>query len=96
MNVDVEIYISNLKKFFKDNPDQLKILIGEMDMYDFFDRLRYVSENNYDTKGEVELTKSQIAEVIAIMYKEHVIKPEIERFMKQPIMDTKFGKIFLN
>ena len=47
MNVDIEIYVSNLKKFFKDNPDQLKILIGEMDQVEFFSRLKDVSESNY-------------------------------------------------
>jgi hypothetical protein len=96
MNVDVEIYVSNLKKFFKDNPDQLKILIGDMDKVDFFYRLKEVSENNYETKGEVELTKSQIAEVIAQMYNDTVIKVEIEKYLNQPIQKTKFGNIFLN
>lgn len=96
MNVDVEIYVSNLKKFFKDNPDQLKILIGEMDSVEFFSRLKEVSENNYETKGEVELTKSQIAEVIATMFKETVIEPEIRNHVNNAIQKTSFGNIFLN
>lgn len=96
MNVDVEIYVSNLKKFFKDNPDQLKILIGEMDSVEFFSRLKEVSENNYETKGEVELTKSQIAEVIATMFKENVIEPEIRNHVNNAIQKTSFGNIFLN
>jgi DNA primase large subunit len=96
MNVDIEIYVLNLKKFFKDNPDQLKILIGEMDQVEFFSRLKDVSESNYKTKGEVELTKSQIAEVIATMFKEFVIQPDIENYLNRPIQRTKFGDIFLN
>lgn len=96
MNVDVEIYVSNLKKFFKDNPEQLKILIGEMDSVEFFSRLKEVSENNYETKGEVELTKSQIAEVIATMFKETVIEPEIRNHINNAIQKTSFGNIFLN
>ena len=31
-NVDIEIYMNNFVGFFKKNPDQLKILIGEINI----------------------------------------------------------------
>jgi hypothetical protein len=35
-NVDIEIYMANLVKFFDNNPEQLKILIGDIDGDVFF------------------------------------------------------------
>ena len=46
MDVDVQIYISNLKQFFKNNPNDLMVLIGDANHDKFFELVeKQVLEN---------------------------------------------------
>lgn len=42
-NVEIEIYMTNFVGFFKKNPDQLKILIGDFDGEKFYEKVRGLS-----------------------------------------------------
>ena len=60
MDVDVQIYISNLKQFFKNNPNDLMVLIGDANHDKFFELVeKKVLENQKNGDG-LELTKKQI------------------------------------
>jgi hypothetical protein len=88
MDVDVKIYISNFKKFFNENPNELSNLIGKADPDEFFDEI----ENG----EEIELTKKQIISVV-INLNNITPKPKEEiKSIIEPYFETSYGKIFLN
>ena len=72
MNVDVQIYLSNFKSFFNNNPNDLINLIGDGDKDKFFEMVQEsVIENN--EKGEdLELTKKQLIDIMLILTKDRV------------------------
>ena len=63
MNVDVEIYLNGVIKFFKSNPKDLFTLIPEGKELDFYDKIREVSLINLDKGDDVSLTQKQILEI---------------------------------
>ena len=90
--VDVEIYVSNLIKFFKNNPNDLITLIPEEKKDDFFSKIKEVVIENYDNGRELELTKSQLIDIcVDINRKFQQAKAE-----NNIVQETKFGKIYLN
>jgi hypothetical protein len=91
MNVDVQIYLSNFKSFFNNNPNDLINLIGDGDKDKFFEMVQEsVIENN--EKGEdLELTKKQIIDIMLILTKDRV-EEKVENF----ILKGPYGDIFLN
>jgi len=60
MNVDVEIYMNNIIKFFKENPNDLLNLVPKIKEEEFYSKLREVANQNYEKGEEVNLTKNQI------------------------------------
>lgn len=91
MDVDVQIYISNLKQFFKNNPNDLMVLIGDANHEKFFELVeKQVLENQKNGNG-LELTKKQIIDIVLILTKEED-KEKVESF----IMKGPFGNINLN
>ena len=91
MNVDVQIYLSNFKSFFNNNPNDLINLIGDGDKDKFFEMVQEsVIENN--KKGEdLELTKKQLIDIMLILTKDRV-EEKVENF----ILKGPYGNIFLN
>ena len=63
MNVDVEIYMSNILKFFKDNPNELINLVPLTKKDEFFVKLREVAITNSEKGGEISLTRQQLIDV---------------------------------
>ena len=63
MNVDVEIYMSNIFKFFKDNPEELINLVPLEKKDEFFTKLRQVAISNSEKGDEVSLTRQQLIDV---------------------------------
>ena len=80
MNVDVQIYLSNFKSFFNNNPNDLINLIGDGDKDKFFEMVQEsVIENN--EKGEdLELTKKQLIDIMLILTKDRV-EEKVEKFI---------------
>lgn len=91
-NVDVEIYFSQFKEFFKENPSELKNLIGSGKPEDFFNEVYATVSRNYESGEELELTKKQIIEIVL---KINQMGPH-EKIPPQIFQNTKFGKIYLN
>jgi len=91
MDVDVQIYLSNVKQFFKNNPNDLMELIGNSNQDMFFELVeKQVLENQKGEDG-LELTKKQIIDIVLILTKDRD-QEKIESF----IMKGPYGNIFLN
>lgn len=63
MNVDIEVYLSGMVKFFKDNPKDLLSLVPKDKENDFYSMLRKYSCDNYDKGEDYVLTRNQILEI---------------------------------
>ena len=94
MNVDVEIYLKQIFHFFDVNPDQLKILIGEMSKDKFYDKIKVKVYEHADKGDEVELTRKEMVDLIFELFNE-TNKKEI-KVKKSPFMETQFGIVGLN
>ena len=73
-NVDIEIYMTNLVKFFDKNPEQLKILIGDNDSNIFFQKIRKIVETNEKDEKELAPTRKQMIEIILEVQKNATVK----------------------
>lgn len=91
MNVDVQIYLSNFKSFFNNNPNDLISLIGNNDKDKFFELVESAVMENYDKGEDLELTKKQLIDIMLILTKDRV-EERVENF----ILKGPYGNIFLN
>lgn len=93
MSVEVDIYMNNIVKFFKENPKDLLNLVPKDKEEEFYDKIRKVAHNNYKEVEEAPLTQKQLIDVcVEINGKTSKKKPKLDEIT----FDTKFGKIFLN
>ena len=97
MNVDVEIYINNIVKFFKSNPNDLLNLVPKEKEDEFYDKIREVAIENADKGEDAPLTQKQIIDICVVLNgktpkEDKVVEEKLESY----IMGTKFGPIFLN
>ncbi len=72
MNVDVQIYLSNFKSFFNNNPNDLINLIGDGDKDKFFELVQESVIENYEKGEDLELTKKQLIDIMLILTKDRV------------------------
>lgn len=93
-NVDIEIYFSKFKTFFKENPKELFNLIGKGSPDEFFNEV-YSKILENDEKGEeLELTQKQIIDIVLKINKMGYEKEE--QVPNSIFFKTKFGDICLN
>ena len=94
-NVDVQIYLSQIKTFFNENPEQLFKLIGKASPEDFFDEVRRVALENAEKGEDVQLTNNQMIQVVVdLNQKQKTFLKTVEVIV--PYVQHKFGKIYLN
>jgi hypothetical protein len=91
MNVDVQIYLSNFKSFFNNNPNDLINLIGDGDKDKFFELVQESVIENYEKGEDLELTKKQLIDIMLILTKDRV-EEKVEKF----ILKGPYGDIILN
>jgi hypothetical protein len=97
MNVDVEIYMNNMVKFFKSNPNDLLNLIPKGKEDEFYEKIRETATQNIDKGEDAPLTQKQIIDICVLLNgkppKEKVVEEKkLESYMRM----TNFGIIFLN
>ena len=80
MNVDVQIYLSNFKSFFNNNPNDLINLIGDGDKDKFFELVQESVIENYEKGEDLELTKKQLIDIMLILTKDRV-EEKVENFI---------------
>lgn len=93
-NVDVQIYLSQVKTFFEQNPDELISLLGKAKPEDFFNGVARLAAKNLEKGEDVQLTNKQMIDLIVELNK--VKKGITVKEILTPFTETKFGKIYLN
>lgn len=94
MNVDVEIYLSNIIKFFKTNPNDLINLVPKEKEDEFYQKIREAATNNIDNGEDVTLTQKQMIGICLTLNNKK--SDEDKKEVNKIVMETKFGSIFLN
>jgi len=83
MDVNIEIYIRQLKEFFKNDEEARKDMFVrlDVDMEQFFKLVREQAEKNVGMDGEPMLSAEQMASITAIMVeqKNHPNYPTVEQ-----------------
>ena len=66
MNVDVLIYVNNLKDFFKKDKQAFKDMFGALDIDKelYFKRLEEIANQNFEEKGEPTLSTIQMWDIV--------------------------------
>jgi hypothetical protein len=90
MEVDVTIYVSNLKKFFSDNPQDLANLIPEKMFDEFFVKVEQIAILNFEGGKEIPLTRQQLID-LCVKLNGNPPKKGDEVFV-----ELAYGKFFLN
>lgn len=94
-NIDIDIYVGQVIKFFESHPDDLFKLIGDLDKNIFYDGIKNTAFKNFEENGDMVLSKKQMIDIVVVMFNEKKI--ERERLSVEKIFeDSKFGKICLN
>lgn len=85
--------MTNIHKFFKNNPKDLLSLIPQEKEKDFFERIREKVVENFESGKDVTLTQKQLVEICVELNtkKEKTLEKISGVFLK-----TKFGEICLN
>ena len=93
MSVDVEIYMNNIVKFFRDNPKDLLNLIPKEKEEEFYVKVREMATSNEEEGKEATLTQKQLMKICVELNDKDVVK---DKKINGIFMDTKFGQICLN
>ena len=94
MSVDVEIYMNNIIKFFRENPmDLINLIPKEKEEY-FYTKIKEIAIKNYEKGEDVSLTQSQLIDVCSEINQSD--KQVVEEISKNFIQKMKFGYLFLN
>jgi hypothetical protein len=64
MNVDINIYMMQFRRFFDENPGELEKLIGNSTADVFFEEVKKVVNQNYENDTELNLTRQQIIDIV--------------------------------
>jgi hypothetical protein len=92
MNVEVEIYMSNITKFFRENPNDLLNLVPESKKEEFFEKVREIAELNIDKGDDVSLTRQQLIDICLELNN----KPKEDAKKSNIVIPTIFGEYSLN
>lgn len=93
-NIDVEIYINQLIKFFETNPNDLMTLIGNLQREEFYAKLKDKCEQNLLEDKDITLTREQIIDVVLDLKLRDT--SEKGNDISKIVQKTKFGDIILN
>lgn len=93
MNLDVEIYMNNVIKFFNENPKDLMNFVSEERKGEFFEKIKEVALKNAEKGEEIVLTQQQFIDICLIINdKEHLTK----KFIDRTHLKTEYGYICWN
>jgi hypothetical protein len=94
MSVDVEIYISNFKNFFKTNPNDLLSLVPKEMEEEFYDKVKVASTENVKRGDDPQLTQKQIIDICVEINRRPSEDVRIdEEISENYIIGTKYGPI---
>jgi hypothetical protein len=96
-NIDCEIYISQLITFFDNNPNDLIVLIGEVQKDEFYQKLKERCMKNIEEGDDHVITRKQMIDIVI-----ELKSPELNQILETKgvvegfIQKTKWGDIILN
>ena len=99
MSVDVEIYMNNLIKFFRENPKDLLNLIPKNKEDEFYIKIKEVASQNYDKGEETALTQPQLIDICRVLNGQVIdekIEEKVEELDKRIFIKYKNSYICLN
>jgi hypothetical protein len=94
MSVDIEIYMNNIIKFFRENPMDLISLVPKDKEKHFYTKIKEIVIENYEKGEDVTLTQSQLINVCSEINQPD--KQVGDENLKNYIQTTIIGNIFLN
>ena len=92
MSLDVDIYMNNILKFFRENPKELLNLVPQQKEKEFYEKIREIALVNEKKGDDVALTKKQLIDVC----KDLNTKKTIDEIAEKVIYHTPFGSFSLN
>jgi hypothetical protein len=95
-NLEVDIYINQIKGFFEKNPDSLKELIGDLDKEKFYNNVRKIAIKNFEENDDVTLSKDQMLNIVVEMYNDLKQESKTKSNVEKVFENFHFGKICLN
>lgn len=86
MDTEILVYLQRVKNYLNTNEEANKYFIGDSDVDEFYNQLTIVSEKNFETNGQPELTKEQfellrIATLATAISKQRVFYSEDKLFL---------------
>lgn len=93
MNVDLQIYINNIIKFFKNNPKDLMSLVPKDKEEELYSKIRERASKNVEEGLNPVLTQKQIIEICVEINRGKVEKEFLD---SRVFTETPYGKICLN
>ncbi len=86
MDTEILVYLQKVKSFLKTNEEASRYFIGDSDVDEFYRQLTIVSEKNFETNGQPELSKEQfellrVAALATTISKQRVFYSDDKLFM---------------
>ena len=95
-NVDCEIYVSQLVSFFEKNPNDLMILIGDLQKEDFYNKLKEQCYKNAKETDDHIISKQQIIDIIIDLKIPELNQKDPKSAIDELVQKTRWGEINLN
>jgi hypothetical protein len=86
MDTEVLVYLQKIKNYLNTSADAKSYFIGEADVDEFYKELAIISNKNFETNGQPELTKEQfellrVAVIATSIAKQRVFYSDDKLFM---------------
>ena len=93
--IDIDIYVSQIIKFFESNPNELMLLIGDIDKELFYEHLKLDIVKNDDEKGDPTLTRQQMIDIVVKLHGGTKKDVEMDK-INDIFINTHYGNFCLN
>lgn len=93
MSLEVELYMSNVIKFFNENPKDLMNFVTQDKKDEFFQKIKEKALENVEKGEEVVLTQQQFIDICVNMNEKQVKEFQ---YLKKIMVTTKYGQICWN
>ena len=93
MNLEVELYMSNVIKFFNENPKDLMNFVTQDKKDEFFQKIKEKALENVEKGEEVVLTQQQFIDICVVMNEKQVKEFQ---YLKKIMVNTTYGQICWN
>jgi hypothetical protein len=91
MSLEVDIYMNDIIKFFKDNPNELKLLVPASEEDLFYTEIRKIATENVNNGEDPTLTRKQMIDICVRINRNYTAQKSNQIFQ-----NTIYGEICLN